>query len=123
VSPGPAPKRREARQRRNAPALGEWRVIAALNPEPPPLLPAGTWTERSRERWHAWWAEGVSVTWGPGDLAGLPVLLQLHEAYDVAGGPLSLLTEARARESALGLTPAGRSRLRIAYEEDHDADS
>lgn len=70
-------------------------------PEPPKGLSA-----RSRETWRVWFDSWFAAHWGPEDLPGLRVLIQVHDA--VVGGDLTRANELRLQMDTYGITPKGQ---------------
>jgi hypothetical protein len=107
MTPGPTPKDRSARRRRNAPAGGEW---VDLHPLEKPILEElgdDEWSDRARGTWEAWREDPATSQWLPADIAFASDTLtpvELNEREPTT----SLAAEIRLRLDALGLTPKGR---------------
>jgi hypothetical protein len=110
MTPGPTPKSRTTRRRRNAPAGGEW---TDLHPLTKPVLHelADGWSERARDTWQAWREDPTTSQWTPADVAYATDTLTLVELNE-RDPTTSLAAEIRLRLDGLGLTPKGRRNLR-----------
>jgi hypothetical protein len=111
MSPGPTPKDRSARRRRNVPNGGEW--IDLLPLEKPVLEELGDdeWSTRARESWEAWREDPATSQWSPADISFAADTLRLVELNE-RDPSCSLAAEIRLRLDGLGLTPKGRRNLR-----------
>jgi hypothetical protein len=112
MSPGPTPKDRSTRRRRNVPSGGEW--IDLLPLEKPVLQELGDddeWSTRARETWQAWREDPATSQWSPADIAFASDTLTLVELNEREPRS-SLAAEIRLRLDGLGLTPKGRRNLR-----------
>lgn len=96
-------------------------VDVPQRPKPLPRpAPQGGWSPVTKRAWREATAAPWSVLWGPLDLAVVERWARLHHrlasALDDDGASLSavraLSAELRALEDGLGMTPAGRARLR-----------
>jgi hypothetical protein len=119
---GPAPKDPAQRRNAHAPKRGDWVDLPAENRAKPPALPRpspkGGWSARSRRAWAAWWADPVSLLWGPADVHAVEEVLYLQEEF-VGRSTASLANAVRLRLETLGLTEKGKrdNRWRIATDE------
>jgi hypothetical protein len=112
MSPGPTPKDRSARRRRNAPAGGEWVDLYPLaEPVLEELDDADEWSARARGTWEAWRQDPATTQWSPAHIAYAAATLVLIE-LDEREPTTSLAAEIRLRLDGLGLTPKGRRNLR-----------
>lgn len=100
---GPAPKRPEARRRRNPPASGEW---VELEPLERPVLPSARrdWSPRVKALWAAWRQDPATGQYSPADVAACVDLAACFEELPAS--------EQRLRMDGLGLSPKGRRNLR-----------
>jgi hypothetical protein len=112
---GPAPK--TARQRRGEPARGEWIDLPALEAPVLPELPAGEWSERTKDAWEAWRSDPVTGQYGPAEIDAALVLLDLYEEF-VTNHSTKLAGEIRQWQDRLGLNPKGKRDLRWRVQED-----
>ena len=71
MTPGPAPKDRASRRRRNTPAAGEW---VDLKPLETPVLPEleGDFSPEVRELWEIWRRDPVTSQYSPADVGFRP---------------------------------------------------
>jgi hypothetical protein len=69
VTPGPAPKDKAARRRRNVPAGGEWVDLPELERPVLPPLPdrEPDWSEHSRSMWESWREDRATSQYTPAD--------------------------------------------------------
>jgi hypothetical protein len=111
MTPGPTPKDRSRRRRRNSPSGGEWIDLFPL--EKPVLQELGDeeWSPRARETWEAWRQDPATSQWSPADIAFAADTLTLVELNEREPRS-SLAAEIRLRLDGLGLTPKGRRNLR-----------
>lgn len=110
---GRAPKPPEQRRNRTKPSAGEWREIpweSGLKVPKMPAAPKGGWRAATRRAWSCWWADGAASLWGPAEVELLETLVRAYDRF--ARGDLSVLSELRLRQDALGLTPKGKQQLR-----------
>jgi hypothetical protein len=107
--PGPPPK--EHRNRRNAPARGEWRASPGFGWQhgPTPRPPIGL-KAASRKAWFAWMESWMAAFWIPGDLPQLRHVILLYD--QVERGEFRWAGELRLSMNGYGITPAGRQSLR-----------
>lgn len=112
---GPAPKRN--RQRRGAPALGEWTRLEPLKdpvlPELDLLVADQEWPVVSRMLWDAWRESPVTQTWAAEDVALAADTILLH-----AEDPVGKASEIRLRIDNLALSPKGRRDARLLLPEE-----
>lgn len=113
--PGPAPKSKEERRRRNPP-VHEWVVLSESYDGPIPPLPGpktgknARWEKPTREWWETIWRTPMATQWNEGDVPGLIELAILRQAF--MEGDMSVRSEVRQRADRFGLTPKGRRDLR-----------
>jgi hypothetical protein len=107
MTPGPTPKDRSTRRRRNVPSGGEWIDLFPL--EKPILQELGDEesSTRARETWEAWRQDPATSQWSPADIAFASDTLTLVELNEREPRS-SLAAEIRLRLDGLGLTPKGR---------------
>lgn len=109
--PGPTPKSKDERRRRNPP-VHEWVVLGAPFEGDIPELPRPkkNWKPLTRLWWETIWRSPMATQWNPGDVPGLVELAFLRQAF--MEGDMSLKSEVRQRADRFGLTPKGRRDLR-----------
>lgn len=126
--PGPAPKDKETRARRNKPKTGDWVVLPEKNDGAAPPLPrikGLRWLKDTRDWWSTIWASPMATQWQDADVPGLvdlAVCRQQREEMKTAnriGEQMKLAQYIERREDKFGLTPKGRRDLRwVITEED-----
>lgn len=121
--PGPAPKQKDLRVRKNVPRNGDWIELPAdpyTGPRPDlrGLPIEGPACKYAKDAWEAWWASPMAHQWLPSDW---PVLLRLFSLADEwwklarrgdKKGALDAHKAMVALENQLGLTEDGRNKLR-----------
>jgi hypothetical protein len=80
---GPAPKPKDQRRRRNAPARGEWVDLPPVDEPVLPELPkrprgTGRWHPRTVALWEAWRQDPATTQFGPAEVAAAVELAFLH---------------------------------------------
>ena len=113
--PGPAPKSKDERRRRNKP-VHEWVVLSETYEGDIPKLPgpktgkSAKWDSETREWWETIWRTPMATQWNEGDVPALIELAMLRQAF--MDGDMSVRSELRQRSDRFGLTPKGRRDLR-----------
>lgn len=116
--PGPVPKPKDERRRRNAP-VHEWVILSEPRRGRAPALEGRNWTDQTKDWWKAIWKTPMATQWQKGDIPSLMDLARIKQAF--WNGEYKLASEIRQREDRFGLTPKGRRDLRwIITEEDAD---
>lgn len=109
---GPAPKPSGARRNKSAPRRGDWEELRPPEGDPPKLPPRGkgrgSWSERTRRAWNAWWSDPVSTKWTPSDRELVEHLADVFEEWVRDPETAGRATEVRQLRDVLGLTPKGR---------------
>lgn len=114
MAPGPLPKPREQRARRNIPNRGEWVDLAPITTPILPELPelAGTdWNARTRRLWEGFRFDPVTATFGPSEIALTIEWAHIH-ARAARDADAAMLRISAAMLDKLGLTPKGKRDLR-----------
>jgi len=122
---GPAPKPKEQRRNRGAPARGEWVDLPAVDDPILPELPkrprgTGRWHARTAAAWAAWRRDPATTQYGPAEVAAALELAWLHTDSIVDGEPKA--SEIRLRMDGLGLTAKGKRDLRWRAPTEHAAE-
>lgn len=119
--PGPAPKHKSLRRGRHVPRNGEWVVLPDAPYEGPvPSLRGlptdGPLSTFAKKAWDQWWGSPMAHQWDQADHPSLLRLLLLTDTFAKAarkGATRDMpLAEIRQLEDRLGLTEAGRLKLR-----------
>ena len=119
--PGPAPKLKTSRVRRNVPRNGEWIELltdpfTGVKPSLAGLPTDGPLTAFAKHAWEAWWASPMAHQWDESDHRAVLRLLLLTDQFAKASRRGSVrdmpLAEIRQLEDRLGLNEAGRIKLR-----------
>lgn len=106
---GPAPKAN--RQRRGEPLRGEWVDLPPLERTVLPALPAGDWSQRTRDAWAAWSKDPVTAQYSDADIQASIDLAYVYEQW-VKEPTIAIAAEIRQRQDRLGLNPKGKRDLR-----------
>ena len=106
---GPAPKAN--RQRHGAPTRGEWIDLPYLENPVLPELPAGDWSQRTRDAWDSWRKDSVTSQYSRADIQAAVDLAYVYEQW-VNEPTIAIASEIRQRQDRLGLNPKGKRDLR-----------
>lgn len=106
---GPAPKTN--RQRRGEPLRGEWIDLPHLENPVLPELPAGDWSQRTRDAWDSWRKDSVTSQYSRADIQAAVDLAYVYEQW-VNEPTIAIAAEIRQRQDRLGLNPKGKRDLR-----------
>lgn len=109
--PGRGPAPQQNRQRRNAPARGEWIDLPELRAPAIPDLTGDDWTHHAKATWLAWQQDRSTSQWGPSEIAFAMETLRLID-HLACRASATMAAEVRQRMDALGLTPKGKRDLR-----------
>lgn len=101
-----------ARQRRGAPARGEWIDLEPLSAPGLPPLPGDDWSPRTLAAWKAWGMDPVTSQYGPSEVQNALDLAHLYEGW-VRDGGISMAAEIRQWLDRLGLNAKGKRDLRF----------
>lgn len=121
--PGPAPKSKDERRRRNKPQSGEWVTLPRTHDREAPGLPkvqGVRWLKSTKDWWATIWRSPMASQWQESDVFGLVELAVMRQAF--FEGDLRLADKITAKSDKFGLTPKGRKDLRwIVTEEDAES--
>jgi hypothetical protein len=130
MPPGPAPKKKELRQRRNkvttAKVLEKKKSVKTNIPELPRRKGNRKWGPEAIAFWEKIWASAMAPEFNDVDIQGLHILLDLVDEYyrlssKELGKKQSLANEIRLQRQCFGLTPIDRMRLQWQTEKADDA--
>lgn len=107
----PTPKPPHLRRRRNPVQGGEWTSAPGVAPKRP-ATPRGL-KAAAKAWWTAAWTSDLSVGWTASEIRLLERGARLADACAKPDASMACFTELRRIEDAMGLTRAGRMKLRV----------